>query len=267
MLRAFEVSQTQANSDSLTGLMTRRSLETAVRELHATGTPYSVAYGDLDHFKDLNDNFGHAAGDRALRTFSQVLRDSLRPANIPGRYGGEEFVIVLPECPVEEARQVLERVRDRMAERIVIAELPPFTVSFGVASSDQAADFDQVVSLADAALLSAKAGAGTRSSSQRDRTGPQRPPVSVRPDGPAGGRLRGDCLLSPLSRSGQRQPGPGRPGSARGDVRGRSRRPPWRLPAPWRRVEMRKPSPLASVHLMPAVDEEQVNGARVIDMP
>ena len=72
--RAFEVSQTQANRDSLTGLMTRRSLEDRrVRDLHATGTPYSVAYGDLDHFKDLNDVFGHAAGDRAVRTFSQVL--------------------------------------------------------------------------------------------------------------------------------------------------------------------------------------------------
>jgi diguanylate cyclase (GGDEF)-like protein len=158
MLRSFEVSRTQANSDSLTGLMTRRSLETAVRDLHTTGTPYSVAYGDLDHFKDLNDTFGHAAGDRALRTFSQVLRDSLRPLDIPGRYGGEEFVIVLPECPVDEARQVLERVRQRLAERIVAADLPPFTISFGLASSDQAADFDQVVALADAALLSAKAG-------------------------------------------------------------------------------------------------------------
>jgi diguanylate cyclase (GGDEF)-like protein len=158
MLRAFEVSRTQANSDSLTGLMTRRSLETAVRELHDTGTPYSVAYGDLDHFKDLNDVFGHAAGDRALRTFSQVLRDSLRPDDIPGRYGGEEFVIVLPECPVDEARQVLERVRERLAERIVIAQLPRFTISFGLAASDQAGDFDQVVALADAALLSAKAG-------------------------------------------------------------------------------------------------------------
>ena len=82
MLRAFEVSQTQANSDSLTGLMTRRSLETTVRDLYATGTPYSVAYGDLDHFKVLNDTFGHAAGDRSLRTFSQVLRDSLRPVDI-----------------------------------------------------------------------------------------------------------------------------------------------------------------------------------------
>ena len=180
MLRAFEVSRTQANSDSLTGLMTRRSLETAVRDLHATGTPYSVAYGDLDHFKDLNDVFGHAAGDRALRTFSQVLRDSLRPADIAGRYGGEEFVIVLPECPVDEASQVLERVRERLAERIVIAELPRFTVSFGLASSDQAADFDEVVSLADAALLSAKAAG-------RDRVvvsaGPDRPaanPAAVR---------------------------------------------------------------------------------------
>ena len=158
MLRAFEVSQSQANSDSLTGLMTRRSLETAVRELHATGTPYTVAYGDLDHFKDLNDVFGHAAGDRALRMVSQVLRDSLRPADIPGRYGGDEFVIVLPDCPVDEARQVLERVRDRMAERIVIAELPAFTISFGLASSDQAGSFDEVVALADAALLSAKGG-------------------------------------------------------------------------------------------------------------
>jgi diguanylate cyclase (GGDEF)-like protein len=158
MLRAFEISQTQANSDSLTGLMTRRSLETAVRDLHATGTPYSVAYGDLDHFKDLNDTFGHAAGDRALRTFSHVLRDSLRPIDIPGRYGGEEFVIVLPDCPVSEARQVLERVRERLAERIVVADLPPFTISFGLASSDQATDFDHVVALADSALLSAKVG-------------------------------------------------------------------------------------------------------------
>ncbi|HUC05897.1 MAG TPA: GGDEF domain-containing protein, partial [Acidimicrobiales bacterium] len=151
-------SQTQANSDSLTGLMTRRSLEAQVRDLHATGTAYAVAYGDLDHFKRLNDIFGHATGDRALRTFSQVLRDSLRPADIPGRYGGEEFVIILPECPLDEARQVLERVRERMAERIVMAQLPSFTVSFGLAASGQGGDFDQVVSLADAALLRAKAG-------------------------------------------------------------------------------------------------------------
>ena len=87
MLRAFEVSRTQANSDSLTGLMTRRSLETAVRELHATGTPYSVAYGDLDHFKELNDVFGHAAGDRALELDASAWRmfDRLSRATEYGR--------------------------------------------------------------------------------------------------------------------------------------------------------------------------------------
>ncbi len=174
MLRAFELSQAQANSDSLTGLLTRRSLETSVRKLQDTGTPYSVAYGDLDHFKDLNDMFGHDAGDRALRIFSQVLRDSLRPADIPCRYGGEEFVIVLPECPVDEARQVLDRVRQRIAVRIVVAEVPTFTVSFGLASSDQADDFQQVVSLADSALLSAKAGG-------RDRIVVSRGPDSASP--------------------------------------------------------------------------------------
>jgi diguanylate cyclase (GGDEF)-like protein len=197
MLRAFAVSQTQANSDSLTGLMTRRSLESAVRELHATGTPYSVAYGDLDHFKDLNDTFGHAAGDRALRTFSQVLRDSLRPMDIPGRYGGEEFVIVLPECPVDEARQVLERVRERLAERIVVADLPPFTISFGLASSDQAAEFDQCVALADAALLSAKAGGRDQvvTSTGLGQQEPNQAAVSVRVD--PGIRSNGDSLDVP----------------------------------------------------------------------
>jgi diguanylate cyclase (GGDEF)-like protein len=192
MLRAFEYSQTQANSDSLTGLMTRRSLETAVRELHSTGTPYAVAYGDLDHFKTLNDDFGHATGDRALRTFAQVLRDSLRPVDIAGRYGGEEFVIVLPDCPVQEAQQVLERVRSRMAERIVIAELPLLTVSFGLATSDQAGDFDGVVALADAALLNAKVGG-------RDRI-----VVSTGPDLPAGTAPGGpfDPMVTPAGDSG-----------------------------------------------------------------
>jgi diguanylate cyclase (GGDEF)-like protein len=185
MLRAFEVSQTQANSDSLTGLMTRRSLESGVRTLYETGTPYSVAYGDLDHFKELNDVFGHDAGDRALRAFSQILRDSLRPADIPCRYGGEEFVIVLPSCPVDEAVRVLERVRGRIADRMIIAQLPNFTVSFGVASSDQAGQLEQVVALADEALLAAKSGG-------RDQI-----IVAVGADQPRGGALVDTAL--PLS--------------------------------------------------------------------
>jgi diguanylate cyclase (GGDEF)-like protein len=158
MLRAFAQSQTQANSDSLTGLLTRRSLESSVRGMQDSGASYTVAYGDLDHFKQLNDVFGHDAGDRALRTFSQVLRDSLRPSDFPSRYGGEEFVIVLPGCPVREAVEVLERVRTGLAHRLAAGNLPTFTVSFGVAGSDQAVDFEQLVKQADDALMQAKAG-------------------------------------------------------------------------------------------------------------
>ena len=113
----------------------------------------------MDHFKKLNDVFGHDAGDRSLRTFAQVLRDALRPSDIPCRYGGEEFVVVLPACPISEAVTVLERVREQTALRLTSGRLPSFTMSFGVASSDQAGDFEQVVALADGALLRAK-GAG-----------------------------------------------------------------------------------------------------------
>jgi diguanylate cyclase (GGDEF)-like protein len=162
MLRAFQVSETEANSDSLTGLLTRRSLQNRTRELRESGLSFAVAYGDLDHFKQLNDVFGHDAGDRALRTFSQVLRDALRPSDIACRYGGEEFVIVLPSCGTDEAVAVLGRVRERIARRLESGHLPLFTVSFGVASSEQAADFDATVALADTALLRAKAAGRDR---------------------------------------------------------------------------------------------------------
>jgi len=175
MLRAFEQSQAQANSDSLTGLVTRRSLEVRIRELQSSGEPYAIAYGDLDHFKQLNDVFGHAAGDRALRTFSQVLRDALRPTDVPCRYGGEEFVILLPACPIAEAVVVLERIRERLALRLESGGLPSFAVSFGVACSDQAAEFEEVVALADVALLQAKAAGRDQIVVAGDAGGSRRP--------------------------------------------------------------------------------------------
>jgi diguanylate cyclase (GGDEF)-like protein len=177
MLRAFQVSETEANSDSLTGLLTRRSLESRTRDLRESGLSFAVAYGDLDRFKQLNDVFGHDAGDRALRTFSQVLRDALRPSDIACRYGGEEFVIVLPACGTDEAVAVLERVRERLAHRLESGHLSQFTVSFGVASSEQAVDLEGTVALADEALLRAKAAGRDRivvaqQAGSADRPGP-----------------------------------------------------------------------------------------------
>ncbi|HEY5013280.1 MAG TPA: sensor domain-containing diguanylate cyclase [Acidimicrobiia bacterium] len=156
MLRAFSRSETEAHTDQLTGLLNRRSLEDEVHRIADSGQAYTVAYGDLDHFKQVNDVYGHDAGDRALRVFARVLRDSVRPNDIPARYGGEEFVVVLPECSIADATQVLERVRENLARAQATAASPPVTVSFGLASSGAGTRFDDVLKLADGALAEAK---------------------------------------------------------------------------------------------------------------
>ena len=158
MLRAFTRSETEARTDQLTGLLNRRSLESEVRQLADAGQPYTVAYGDLDHFKQLNDVYGHDAGDRALRLFARVLRDSVRPRDIPARYGGEEFVVVLPDCTLGDATQVLERVRENLHRTQTTTPGPPFTVSFGISNLDSNSDtnFDEMLKSADQALSTAK---------------------------------------------------------------------------------------------------------------
>jgi len=156
VLRAFSRSESQAHTDPLTGLLNRRSLEMRVRDVIQEDLPYVVAYGDLDHFKQLNDVYGHDTGDRALRLFARVLRDNLRPNDIPARYGGEEFVIVFPTCPIDEAEKVVERIRERLAASLLGGTVPPFTASFGLAVSDPVMTFGEAVESADAALLQAK---------------------------------------------------------------------------------------------------------------
>ena len=110
----------------------------------------------------LNDTHGHEAGDQALRLFSRVLRDSVRPADIAARYGGEEFVVVLPDCNIETATAVLERVRERLALALTNGRVPSFTVSFGLAASAAGDTFDEIVALADHALLAAKSDGRNR---------------------------------------------------------------------------------------------------------
>jgi len=157
MIRALETSKLQAETDSLTGLLNRRSLAARCRDVFVVGASCAVAVCDLDHFKRLNDTHGHDAGDRALRLFAQVVRQCVRPTDIVGRYGGEEFVIVLPGASDEQAVRVLERIRETLRLAVSRSSTPAFTSSFGVAiHSHDGSTLDELVQAADRALYCAK---------------------------------------------------------------------------------------------------------------
>jgi diguanylate cyclase (GGDEF)-like protein len=162
LLRATARTETQARTDSLTGLYNRRSIEAAAHHLVREGTPFVAAFADLDQFKVLNDKHGHETGDRVLRLFARVLRDSVRPTDIPARYGGEEFVVVLPDCSVTDAITVAERLRSRLREAIAAGSVPPFTVSVGIAHSGPDNGLTETIGRADEALLAAKAAGRDR---------------------------------------------------------------------------------------------------------
>jgi diguanylate cyclase (GGDEF)-like protein len=156
MLRVMAETQLQASTDGLTGLVNRRSLENRVRHLRSEGTAYALVMADLDHFKALNDAYGHETGDRALRIFSEVLRGALRADDLACRYGGEEFAIVLPGVDVHQAVEAVQRIREALDDETGRGDTPTFTASFGIACSEDAEGFDDLVHRADAALFAAK---------------------------------------------------------------------------------------------------------------
>lgn len=153
-----------ASTDALTGLATRRHLlELAVREqarAQRSGRPLALIFFDLDHFKLVNDRFGHETGDRVLRQIGDVLRRELREADLAARWGGEEFCVMLPEAEPHAAVEVAERLRNAVERMSVAApdgSLLPVTASFGVAMSRcDERDFQRVVDAADHAMYQAK---------------------------------------------------------------------------------------------------------------
>jgi diguanylate cyclase (GGDEF)-like protein len=156
LLRVMAETQLQATTDSLTGLLNRRSFEHRVATLRREESDVTIAMADLDHFKLLNDTYGHGTGDRALRLFAQVLGESLRTEDVVCRHGGEEFAIAVPGCTIEKAREIFDATRTRLEAAIAVAGLPKFTVSFGVVGSDPHDDLPTLISRADAALFQAK---------------------------------------------------------------------------------------------------------------
>jgi diguanylate cyclase (GGDEF)-like protein len=155
-IRATQVTQLQAMTDGLTGLINRRTLENDLRELLESGVSFSLAMADVDHFKIVNDTYGHDAGDRALRLLTGVFRSSIGAQDFAGRYGGEEFVLVFPGLPVTDAKDTLEHVRAQLAEALQSAAVPSFTVSFGVTDSSTGNTLDEIIRHADGALSTAK---------------------------------------------------------------------------------------------------------------
>lgn len=156
LLRMVADTQLQAATDSLTGLLNRRSLENKVRVLGPGSSPRAVVMADLDHFKALNDTFGHQTGDRALRLFARTLSDAVRTDDLVCRHGGEEFAVVLPRCPAHEAATIMERVRSALTALCAEAGLPVVTASFGVVESDHLEDLSDALQRADVALFEAK---------------------------------------------------------------------------------------------------------------
>jgi diguanylate cyclase (GGDEF)-like protein len=157
-----------SSRDALTGLYNRwyviEKIDTELNRALRHGSPMSLLMLDIDHFKRINDTWGHAAGDEVLKSVGKLLRDSCRVYDVPGRYGGEEFCIVLPETRMGNTAAVAERIRQRFettqlpcgdGESVVI------TASIGIAGMDEPGSNDilspaALIDRADRALYSAK---------------------------------------------------------------------------------------------------------------
>ena len=157
----------EARIDGKTGLLNavtwQREAHTEVSRAVRTRTPLAIAMMDIDHFKTVNDTYGHLAGDAVLARISAALRDLLRDYDIVGRFGGEEFAILLPHTAAAEARDIAERLRLRLAEIITPVTAGAasvslrITVSIGVAALQEARrDLDELLAAADSALYQAK---------------------------------------------------------------------------------------------------------------
>ena len=167
--------RTRATRDGLTGLLNRaefmRQAGAEWRSRHPSSAQGSLILADLDHFKAVNDTYGHPAGDYALQTFAAVCRGIVRSSDLVGRYGGEEFILFLPDLPVERAELIVGRISAGLRETATPNGMRFPTVSYGIAPASVGTDLDAAIERADQALYEAKA-------SGRDR-------VILSDDGPA----------------------------------------------------------------------------------
>jgi diguanylate cyclase (GGDEF)-like protein len=160
-VQQFSQIQEQAITDHVTGIHNRRQLfnlgELEFKRARRFNRPLSAIMLDIDHFKDVNDTYGHAKGDQVLKSLAQFLKIHLRDFDILGRYGGEEFVIVLPGADLPNACNVAYRLRKGVQERPMINGSVSITISLGVAQlSNEIPDFQSLMNKADMAMYDAK---------------------------------------------------------------------------------------------------------------
>jgi diguanylate cyclase len=165
LMRESKLMRYQAEHDSLTGLWNHRMIVERLREemnrSRRSETPLSVVLIDVDHFKRINDSFGHLAGDVVLQELSTVLTGALRPYDCVGRYGGEEFLLILPGCETESAMVRAEQLRQAVESACIMdgETLLQVTASFGVASAFPSSyEAETVIRAVDTALYRAKNG-------------------------------------------------------------------------------------------------------------
>ncbi len=161
--RELDAARHAAQTDALSGALNRRALESrlaaafedAKRRMH----PLSVLFIDLDHFKSINDRYGHAVGDRCLRAIIEPIQAELRASDVLGRWGGEEFVVMLPGAASADARRVAERIRERIESLSIDSEAGPVALTASIGVSCHVAIMkgaEDLVAAADRALYGAK---------------------------------------------------------------------------------------------------------------
>lgn len=148
-----------ARTDPLTGLFNRRAAEQAlerkITKAQVSGKALSLIIGDIDYFKSINDQYGHPAGDYVLRRVADILVSLIRKYDIAVRWGGEEFVVIAPDCSLQQATELADRIRKGI-ENLALDTVDPVTISLGVAELVAGETSDSLIQRADSALYQAK---------------------------------------------------------------------------------------------------------------
>jgi diguanylate cyclase (GGDEF)-like protein len=147
--------------DKLTGACTRKQLEKLIQNqidrASELNTQFSLLMFDLDKFKDINDNFGHRAGDKVLQSLCEIVMNNIRQRDVVGRYGGEEFIVILPDTDVEGAKQVAEKIRVKIEQGKILGDKRDVTISLGISNyPHHSMTYEELVEKADQALYAAK---------------------------------------------------------------------------------------------------------------